>query len=274
MHNVSANGATIPVIGFGTWPMRGRQCAEAVAHALNVGYRHIDTAQGYGNETDVADGIAHAGIKRADIFITTKVRPEALREGELQASVEESLRKLRVDQVDLTLIHWPNPDVPVKEAIQALCEVKKRGLTKNIGVSNFTIKLLDEAVARASEPLATEQLEYHPFLDQTKVLAAIRRHGMATTAYCPIALGRVVGDPVIERIGKAHGKTAAQVTLRWLIQQGDVIAIPKSSHAARIEENLAVFDFSLDAAEMAEMDTLRAKNLRLVNQRSLVPAWD
>ncbi|MEX2298869.1 MAG: aldo/keto reductase, partial [Dongiaceae bacterium] len=185
-----------------------------------------------------------------------------------------SLRKLGVDVVDLLLIHWPNPEIPVAEAMKALSEVKRKKLTRHIGVSNFTVALLDQAVAAASEPLVTDQIEYHPFVDQTKMFAAMRRHKMAITAYCPVARGKVVGDPTIEAIAKAHGKTAGQVTLRWLIQQGDVIAIPKASRRERLEENLAIFDFALGDAEMKAMSALKARGLRLVNEPAWVPAWD
>ena len=158
MHTVHANGADIPVLGFGTWPVRGETCARMVREALRLGYRHVDTAQGYDNEADVGAGIADSGVSRSEIFITTKVHPERQGEGHLQTSLERSLVKLRVDQVDLTLIHWPNPAIPVGEAVRALCDAKRRGLTRHIGLSNFTIALLDEAAAAASEPLVTEQI--------------------------------------------------------------------------------------------------------------------
>jgi diketogulonate reductase-like aldo/keto reductase len=274
MQTVDAHGAKIPVLGFGTWPMRGDECRNAVVAGLKLGYRHVDTAQGYSNEEEVGEGIRESGVPREDIFITTKVRPEWQSADRLGASLEESLRKLGVDVVDLTLIHWPNPAIPVAEAMKALSEAKRRGLTRHIGVSNFTVALLDQAVAAASEPLVTDQIEYHPFLDQTKMFAAMRRHGMAITAYCPVARGEVIGEPMIEAIAKTHGKTAGQVTLRWLIQQPDVIAIPKASRRERLEENLAIFDFTLSGAEMAAISALKSRGLRLVNEPAWVPAWD
>jgi len=274
MQTVSAHGAKIPALGFGTWPMKGEECARVVSDALKLGYRHVDTAQGYSNEKEVGDGMADAGVARDRIFITTKIHPEQQGEGALQASLEESLRKLRVDQVDLTLIHWPNPKIPVAEAMKALSDAKRRGLTRHIGLSNFTVALLDEAVKAATEPLVTEQIEYHPYIDQSKMLAALGRHGMAVTAYCPLALGRVIGDPVIEAIGKTHHKTVAQVALRWLIQQGNVIAIPKSSKVERLRENMAVFDFVLSDEEMTAMNGLKKRGLRLINEPGWVPKWD
>jgi diketogulonate reductase-like aldo/keto reductase len=274
MQTVDAKGARIPVLGFGTWPMRGDECRNAVVAGLKLGYRHVDTAQGYSNEEEVGEGIRASGVPREDIFITTKVRPEWQGEGRLRASLEESLKKLGVDVVDLTLIHWPNPEIPVAEAMKALSEAKRSGLTRHIGVSNFTVALLDQAVAAATEPLVTDQIEYHPFLDQTKMLAALRRHGMAITAYCPVARGEIVGDPTIEAIAKAHGKTAGQVTLRWLIQQPDLIAIPKASRPERLKENLAIFDFALSDAEMDAMSGLKKRGLRLVNEPAWVAEWD
>lgn len=273
MLTVDAGGARIPAIGFGTWPMRGEACARMVAEALRIGYRHIDTAQGYRNEADVGAGIAASGVAPGDIFVTTKVTPERTTKALLVKSVEESLRQLRRDQVDLLLVHWPNPRIPVEETIAALCEAKRQGLARNIGISNYTIALTEAALRVAIEPLVASQIEYHPLVDQTKILATLRRHGLAIIAYCPIALGRVVGNPVIEAIARAHGRTAAQVALRWLIQQGDVVAIPKSAKPERARENFGVFDFALSDAEMAGIAALKRPE-HLVNDRSLVPAWD
>jgi diketogulonate reductase-like aldo/keto reductase len=273
MMTVKAHGAEIPAIGFGTWPMRGETCAKIVTEALRIGYRHIDTAQGYSNEAEVGAGLKASGIDPAKVFITTKVHPERTSEAELVRSVEESLRKLGKDQVDLLLPHWPNPRIPVAETIRALCDAKRRGLTRSIGLSNYTIALTGEALRLATEPIAAAQFEYHPLVDQTKLLTALRGHGLAIIAYCPIALGRVVGNPSIEAIARAHGKTAAQVSLRWLIQQGDVVAIPKSSKPERARENFGVFDFRLTDDEMAEIGKL-GRPEHLVNEPAWVPAWD
>lgn len=274
MQTVISHGAKIPVLGFGTWPMRGDECRNAVAEGLRAGYRHIDTAQGYANETEVGEAIRASGIPRDDIFITTKIRTDWQSRDRLQASVEESLAKLGVDVVDLVLIHWPYPPVPVEEAIPELCAAKRRGLTRHIGVSNFTIALLDRAIAVTSEPLVTNQVEYHPFLDQRKIVAATLKDGLAVTAYCPLARGRVIGDPLLESIARAHGKTVGQVALRWLIQKPNTIAIPKAAHPERIRENIDIFDFNLSPAEMVAIDDLRSRNLRLVNEPAWVPAWD
>jgi 2,5-diketo-D-gluconate reductase B len=273
LDTVRAHGAAIPAIGFGTWPMRGPHCARMVVEALRIGYRHIDTAQGYDNESDVGEGIAASGVDPRDVFITTKVHPDRTSAKLLIASVEESLRKLRRDHVDLLLPHWPNPRIPVEETVDALCEAKRRGLTRHIGLSNHTIALTEAALAAASEPIVAAQIEYHALLDQAKLLAVLRRNGLAIIAYCPIALGRVVGNPVIEAIAAAHGRTAARVALRWLIQQGDVVAIPKSGRPDRARENFSVFDFALTDAEMARIATLGRRE-HLVNEPAWVPAWD
>jgi len=266
--------AIIPVLGCGTWELRDEQCTAIVAEALKIGFRHIDTAQGYDNEAAVGAGIRASGIGRDDVFVTTKVRPQLVSQGALQLSVEESLERLGLDYVDLLLIHWPNPAIAISESMAALSDAKRRGLTRHIGVSNFTIATLTEAIQVSPEPIVTNQIEYHPYLDQTRLLAAVRNHGLAVTAYCPIALGNVVGDPVINGIARAHGKTDAQVTLRWLIQQGDVIAIPRTSKVERLRENLDVFDFELTAVEMNSMRGLARQGSKIINQPGWVPAWD
>jgi diketogulonate reductase-like aldo/keto reductase len=271
---VTAQGAAIPKIGLGTWQLRGEQCARIVEQALKQGYTHIDTAQGYANEAAVGDGLAASGVARDKVFITTKVQPQYLGDGDLQRSVSESLRKLRVRQIDLLLLHWPNPEIPLSDSMRALNQVKREGLVKHIGLSNFTTAMLDNAWRLTTEPLAAEQIEYHPFLEQSTMRAALKARGMATIAYCPIALGRVVGDPVIEAIAKAHGKSAAQVTLRWLVQQPDVVAIPKTAKTERLSENLNVFGFALTDAEMARMSALTRPNSRLVNEPQWVADWD
>lgn len=271
---VTKAGAVIPRLGFGTWQLRGEACATMVHGAVRAGYTHIDTAQGYGNEAEVGEGLAHSGVAREGLFVTTKVRPENMRDGDLQRSVDESLKKLRLSQIDLLLLHWPTPDVPLADTIRALNAVKRSGLVRHIGLSNFTIALLDEAWSLTAEPFAAQHLEYHPYLDATKILAAIRARDMAPIAYCPVALGRVIGDPVIEEIASAHGKSSAQVALRWIVQQPDLVAIPKTGRVERLSENLAIFDFALTDAEMARMGALKRPGSRLVNEPQWVPVWD
>ncbi len=219
--------------------------AKAIESAIRQGYRHIDTAAFYGNEREVGQAIRASGVKREDIFLTTKVRDNNLKADDFARSLDNSLKLLDLPAVDLLLIHWPNPQVPMAESIGALNKAKRDGLTRHIGVCNHTVALLKEAHAVTKEPLVTNQIEVHPFLDQTKVIEASRGYGMAITAYCPIARGRVPGNPVLERIGAAHGKTASQVSLRWLVQQG-IIVIPGSGKPERQKENFDVLDFSLE----------------------------
>ena len=229
MQHVNANGAKIPAIGFGTFELEPADAESMVAHALEVGYRHIDTAQMYKNEEAVGRGLKQSGLDREDIFLTTKVWTDQFAEGDLQASVRESLNKLDTDYVDLLLLHWPNPDISLKETLGALNEVREQGLARNIGISNFTTTLIEEAVGQSTAPLATNQVEFHPYISQQPVLDKLAEHGMALTAYCPLAQGRVFSEPTLERIGKAHGKNGGQVALRWLLQHDDVVAIPRST---------------------------------------------
>ena len=270
---VAAGDAMIPQIGLGTFRLEGEACSRLVAEALRLGYRHVDTAQGYGNEAAVGDGIAASGVPRAEVFVTTKVQPQMMGDGELQRSVEASLGRLRTSAIDLLLLHWPNPEIPLAASIRALNEVKRQGLVRHLGLSNFTPRLLGEALRLTTDPFVTEQLEYHPYLDQRTMLERLRANRIAVTAYCPLALGRVVGDPQIEAIAKVHGRTAAQVTLRWLVQQPDVIAIPKTSHVGRLAENLAVFDFALSADEMTVMSKLVRSGSRLIEEPQWVSDW-
>jgi diketogulonate reductase-like aldo/keto reductase len=247
-----------------------------VKSALRLGYRHIDTAERYGNETEVGEGlrqgIAAAGLERKDVFVTTKVYHDNLAAADFQRSFDESLQKLRLPWVDLLLIHWPNPGVPLAETLGVLCKARRDGRARHIGVANFTTALLAEATRIASEPLVTNQIEVHPFIDQSKVLDACRRYGLAVTAYCPIARGKVPGNEVLERIGKAHGKSSSQIALRYLVQQG-IIPIPRTATPEHQAANLAVFDFALTDAEMAEIARLRKPDGRVVNPPH-APKWD
>ena len=276
MKVIEANGARIPAIGLGTMTLKDAVCVDVVTTALRLGYRHIDTAERYGNEAAVGEGLAQglraAGLSRDDVLVTTKVYQDKLAPADFEKSVDESLTKLKLSCVDLLLIHWPNPRVPLADTIGALCRTKRDGRTRHVGVANFTTALLDQAVALSPEPLVTNQIEMHPFLDQSKVLAACRRHGLAVTAYCPIARGKVPGQGVLERIGQAHGKSAAQISLRYLVQQ-DVIPIPRSANPDHLAANLQIFDFALSAQEMAEIGGLKRSDGRVVNPPH-APQWD
>jgi 2,5-diketo-D-gluconate reductase B len=262
--SVEANGARIPLIGLGTWDLRGKTCASMVEQALGLGYRHIDTAAMYRNEEAVGEGLRASGVPRDEVFITTKVWSSDLRARDFERSTRDSLEKLKVRNVDLLLIHWPNSSVPLKETIGALCKMKREGLTRHVGVSNFTAPLIDQAVKLTTEPLVNNQIECHPYFDQSKTIAASRKAGLSVTAYSPIARGRVKGDAVLTRIGKAHGKTAAQVCLRYLVQQ-DIIVIPKTSRAERLKENSEIFDFKLAPVEMKEIAALASPHGNIVS---------
>ena len=264
----------IPIIGLGTWDLRGRTCARMVEQALRLGYRHIDTAEMYDNEREVGEGVRACDLGRAEVFITTKVWPSHFAARDLERAAKESLSRLRLSEVDLLLLHWPNPQIPLRETLGALCKVKRMGLARSIGVSNFTVALLDEAVASADEPLVCNQIEMHPFLDQSKVTAACRAHGLAVVAYSPIARGGAKRDAVLARIGADHCKSAAQVSLRFLVQQG-IAVIPRSSRLEHLSENAAIFDFALSDAEMAQIRALAHRDGRLVDYAySGSPKWD
>jgi diketogulonate reductase-like aldo/keto reductase len=270
MQTIEAHGASIPVVGLGTWTLRGRDCAKLVKAAVEVGYRHIDTAQMYDNECAVGDGVRAADAR--DVFITTKVQPENLKPRDVERSVKASLAALRLDAIDLLLIHWPNPAVPLADTLGAMTRLKQAGIVRHIGVSNFTVSLIEEAVKVSPEPVVCNQIECHPFLDQSRVIAACRKHGIAVVAYSPIARGSADGNAVLTRIGKAQGKSAAQVSLRWLVQQG-IAVIPRTSKPARLRENIDLFDFMLTPAEMSEIAALSGHQRRIVDW-SWSPQWD
>ncbi|WP_119679401.1 aldo/keto reductase [Indioceanicola profundi] len=274
MHMVSANGAQIPAIGYGTFRVGGEDVLRMVPHVLSLGYRHIDTAQIYGNEAQVGEGIQASGVKRGDIFLTTKVWVDKYRHDDFLASVDESLRKLRTDYVDLLLLHWPNEAVPLAEQISALNAVKAAGKVRHIGVSNFNTALMAEAVRLSDAPIVTNQIEYHPYLDQTRVLEAARKAGMSVTAYYAMADGKILADPVLKEIAARHGKSVARLVLRWVVQQDGLIVLSKTVGEARAAENFAIFDFELSAEEMAAIHGLARPDGRIVSPAGLAPAWD
>jgi 2,5-diketo-D-gluconate reductase B len=272
MDVIGTHGARIPILGFGTMTLKEDLCVQLVEAALKIGYRHLDTAQMYGNEREVGSGMRGSGLKRADIFLTTKVWFTRLTPGDFERSMDESLERLALPWVDLLMIHWPNAQVPLADSIASLCKVKKSGLAKHIGVANFNVAMIEEAVHCASEPIAVLQIETHPYLDQSKVIAAARRHGMAVVGYCPLARGKVPADPTLQKIGHGHGKTPAQVALRFLEQQ-QIIPIPRTSKRERLAENLGSLDFTLSAADMAEIAKLARPDSRIVSPPQ-APKWD
>lgn len=272
--SVEANGARIPLLGLGTWELQGRVCTRVVEQALRLGYRHLDTAEMYENEQAVGEGLRASGVKRGDVFVTTKIWPSHFAPGELERAARACLTRLRLSEVDLLLLHWPNPQIPLAETLGALASVKHDGLTRHIGMSNFTVAQIEEAVRATREPLVCNQVECHPYLDQSKVIAACRRHGMAIVAYSPIARGGAGNDKVLTRIGAAHGKSAAQVALRFLVQQ-NIVVIPRTSKVERLAENAAIFDFALSKTEMAEIAALAHPRGRVVDWAfSGTQEWD
>jgi len=270
---LSAHGAEMPAIGYGTMelPERG---AELVAFAIRSGYRLIDTARKYGTEEQVGEGIRASGIARKELWVTTKVTELDAHAADFRRSAETSLKAMQLDYVDLLLIHWPQPKVPFSETLGSLAKAKRDGLTRHIGVSNFTLAMLEEAARVCPEPLLTNQIEYHAYLPQDRMLAALKRHGMILTAYCPVARGQLIDDPVVGEIAQAHGKTTAQICLRWLIQQPMVAAVPRALREPHIVDNLDIFDFSLSDEEMRRISALRSRNVRIADPPERAPKWD
>lgn len=266
-------GNKIPALGFGTYELDNAAATKMVAEAAKIGYRHFDTAQMYHNEEGVGQGLKASGLARDDYFLTTKIWPDAFQSGDLQTSVVESLRKLDLDHVDLLLLHWPNEDVSLSETIPALNEVKNLGMTRLIGISNFPTVLVDKAINLTNVPLTVNQVEYHPYINQTKVLENAHSHDMLMTAYCPIARGAVLKDETLSDIGDKHGKSAVQVTLRWLMQQDGVMAIPKSGSPKNAAANFDIFDFELTDEEMTKIDELAKPDGRLIDP-DFAPKWD
>lgn len=273
--NATTQHTAIPEIGLGTFRLQGQVVIDSVTTGLDVGYRHIDTAQIYGNEAEVGQAIAASPVPRDALFVTTKIWIENLQRDKLIPSLKDSLHKLQLEQLDLTLIHWPSPQdaIPVAEYMAALAEAKAQGLTRAIGVSNFTNAQLQQAIdtVGASE-IATQQIEIHPFLQNRKAIDFARSQGIHITAYMPLAYGKVVADPVIAAIAAQHGVTPAQVALSWSLQQGFAV-IPSSTKRANLEANLHFQRIILSPDEMAQMATLE-RGERLANPDGLAPQWD
>ncbi len=261
----------IPKLGIGTWQCQGKECTEAVCTALKVGYRHIDTAQIYGNEVEVGLGIKESLVDRDKIFLVTKVWRDVLSFNEVLKSTEISLKKLKTNYIDLLLIHWPNSDFPLKETLAAFVKLVEQKKTRFVGLSNFPSKLIEEAKLLASD-LICNQVEYHPFLSQEKVLTSLRKNNMFLTAYCPLARRRVFKNHTLKKIAEKHNKTCSQVALRWLLSQTSVVAIPKSSNRKHIEENFHIFDFKLSKEDMRLIDS-QHKTQRLISP-DFAPEWD
>jgi diketogulonate reductase-like aldo/keto reductase len=269
---IERDGGAMPVLGLGTWQNDGVIGRRAVREAVDLGYRHIDTAQMYENEEEVGQAVKESGVHRNGLFITTKLAPGHLRPANVLSACDRSLKRLVTDYVDLLLIHWPDESVPLAETLAAMEELRKQGKVRHIGVSNFTVDLLKRVRAVTDVPIFCNQVEYHPYLDQSAVLSFCRDQGIAVVAYCPLAQGKVIDDRRLAEIGSHYDKTAAQVALRWLIGQEGVAAIPKATSKAHLEENLDVLDFSLTDAEAAMIAGFE-KGERLIDP-SWAPDWD
>ncbi|MFD1563621.1 aldo/keto reductase [Haloarchaeobius amylolyticus] len=250
MEHVSLRGVDIPSLGLGTWPMTGTQCTEAVRTALELGYRHVDTAQMYDNEDAIGAAIADSRVDRDDVFVTTKLLRENLRRDDALESFQRSLDHLGTAYVDLLLIHAPNPDVPIDETIAVMNQLQDEGSVRHIGVSNFSIAQLRDAMAASETPILTNQVRYHPYRDRSVLLEYCRDNDIMLTAYSPLAEGEIATDETLAQIGATYDKTAAQVALRWLLQQENVSTIPKASSREHLRENIDIFDFELTDAEM------------------------
>lgn len=272
MKRINIQGAEIPVVGLGTYSLLGETATQMVAQALQIGYEAIDTAQFYNNEAEVGKGIKVSGVNRDGIFVTTKVWPSNLGRKDFLPSVKVSLKKLQMDYVDLLLIHWPSEEIPLEESIGELIKAQEQGLTRFIGVSNFNVEMVEESLDLGAK-LITNQVEYHPFLDQEKMLNMLQSKGISLTAYSPIAKGKVMGNAVIKSIGEKYGKSEVQVTLRWLIEQEGVLAIPRTSNQMRLSSNMELFDFSLSEDDMAQINSLHSQSGRLVDPQ-WAPDWD
>lgn len=265
-------GLEVPEIGLGTWKLHDRDCVKIVRTALDVGYRHIDTAQMYRNEREVGKALKISNVPREDIFLTTKIWHTNLDFRDVLQTTEGSLRDLDTPYVDLLLIHWPNEQYDLGETIEAMLVLRDQGKAINIGVSNFPINLLKKVNEEIRAPIFCDQVEYHAFFDQLDLLDYAIENDILITAYSPLAQGRVIDDPDLIELGEKYGKSPAQIALRWLIEQENVAAIPKASGRKHLESNFDIFDFFLEDEDFERIDNLK-KSGRLVNP-AFSPKWD
>jgi 2,5-diketo-D-gluconate reductase B len=271
---LSVGGANIPLLGFGTYGMSGAKLQNVLVAALRQGFRHIDTAQMYQNESDVGAAIRASGVARSDVFVTTKVWVDNYPRDRFMASVDRSLRELRSDYIDLLLVHWPRGGAPVAEQVEGLNRAVNSGKVRHVGVSNYSADMMRAAAALLEHPLVTNQVEYHPFLDQSALLRQVAASESSLMAYCGMAVGRVFRTDLLKDIAARNRRSVAQVVLRWLIQQPRVIALSRTESIERIPDNAKVFDFALSAADMAAITRLRAPGNRIVDPPHLAPDWD
>jgi 2,5-diketo-D-gluconate reductase B len=272
MENLTTQGISLPRLGLGTFRMQGDACRAAVESALAIGYRHIDTAEMYANEEPIGAAIAASGLPRGELHVTTKVWHENLAPDAIRRAFDASLKKLRLDHVDLYLVHWPSRSANWLAVFETLMKLKEEGRTRAIGVANFTTALLKTVVEDIKAPIACNQIEYHVMLDQSKVMTYLAAKSIPLVAYCPLAQGRVASDPVLAEIGRKHDATAAQVALKWLLDQPGVAAIPKASRRESQQANLDALKLKLDDDDRRKIAAL-PKDKRCVNP-GFAPDWD
>ncbi|MEZ5933751.1 MAG: aldo/keto reductase [Alphaproteobacteria bacterium] len=262
----------MPLLGYGTFPLKGDEAKACTLTALELGYRHLDTAQMYQNEAAVGQAMAESGLARGDIFLTTKVHPDNYGESAFAPSVARSLEALGVDQVDLLLLHWPHPSLDMPDVVERLAATLDKGQARTIGVSNFNPEDLARVQDLAGGRIVCNQIELHPFVDQRPTIEAAATLGIRLTAYCPVARGKVVDDPTLQAIGAAHDKTAAQIAIAWLVQQG-IAAIPMSRSRERAKANLEAGDIKLSGDEMQRIDAIGRADGKMINPPGLTPIW-
>jgi diketogulonate reductase-like aldo/keto reductase len=272
MQQLKFHGGSMPIVGFGTWPLTEAEAERCVSEALELGYRHIDTAQMYKNEAGVGRALKKSALKRGEVFVTTKIEPTNYEPRTFRASLEGSLKKLGLDHVDLLLLHWPNPKFPMEQTIELLLGAREAGKTRHVGVSNLDTIDVKRASQLAGGTLATNQVEFHPLLDQSELKKVCEGLGIPLTAYCPMARGALLKEETLAAIGKKHGRSVGQVAMRWITQQG-VASIPMSQKRAHMADNLAALEFKLADAEMAAVSKLTRKNHRVVDLNWFAPSW-
>lgn len=272
MKNLTTQGVTIPRLGFGTFRMPGDECQPVVESALALGYRHIDTAAMYENEQAVGAAIAASGLPRDDIFVTTKVWHDQLSPDAIDLALGRSLERLKLDRVDLFMVHWPAKDMDLAAVLETLMALREQGRTRAIGICNFNLPMLRFALEQVDAPIATLQVEYHPFLAQTPLLDYVRRRGIPLTAYAPLAQGRAADDETLKKIARKHGMSAAQIAIAWLLDQEGVIAIPKAQRRQSQQSNLDAWNIRLDEEDRAAIAGL-PKDQRYVRP-PFAPAWN
>ena len=272
IENLQAGGISLPKLGLGTFRMQGDVCRAAVESALGLGYRHLDTAEMYGNEEAIGAALATSRIARNDLHITTKVWNENLAPDAIRRAFDASLKKLRLDQIDLYLVHWPAGNMNLPVMFETLMKLKQEGRTRAIGVANFNIALLKTVVEEIKAPIACNQVEYHVMLDQTPLRRYLTAKSIPLVAYCPLAQGRVASDEALAAVGRKHNASAAQVALKWLLDQDGVAAIPKASRAESQQANLDALKVTLDDEDRKAIASL-PKNKRCVSP-GFAPAWD